>query len=273
VLWWVIGLFLALAAMLGSLSGDLLARAKDNRAFLKTMAQQELTQAMLQYRREKGMFPASGPALATEPGFSSLRTWLSTINGGMQPSGERDLAEIAVSGALTDTQWRYDRAVAFSVEDMTIPVATYLGTTQNSCAPASGSKDFATAQSWCGNKQSTWTKFESRAAYLDELVAGRAAQIRTMSKFLAFYNDGQFFPDPQLESSLSTLVGGPATAANCSGTYVWQGIPLGCEDLFSSWGTPIRYMYGNSRKIALVSTTGVFDNAGNTVVISTEVEL
>jgi hypothetical protein len=259
--------------MLGSLSSDLLARAKDNRAFLKTVAQQELTKAMLQYRREKGTFPASGPALANEPGFSSLRTWLSSAHGGMQPSGERDLAEIAVSGILTDTQWRYDRAVAFSVEDMTVPVATYLGAAQNTCLPASGSTDFATAQSWCGNKRSEWTKFESREAYLEELVDGRAAQIRTMSKFLAFYNDGQSFPDPGLETSLSALVGGPANAANCSGTYVWRGIPFGCEDLFSRWGTPVRYMYANSRKIALASTSGVFDNAGNTVVISTEVEL
>lgn len=273
MIWWVIGIFLAVATMLGSLSGDLLARAKDNRDFLKSVAQQEVAQALQQYRREKGTFPLSGPALANEPGFSSLRTWMSTSNGGLQRSGARDLAEIAVSGVLSDFQWRYDRAVAFSVEDMTVPAVTYLAATGNTCAPAVGSADFATSLAWCGSMQSRWTKVESREAYLDELVTGRAAQIRTMSKFLAFYNDGQEFPDPGTETVLYTLVGSPSTVAACTGVYLWKGIPFGCEDIFSRWGTPIRYMYGNSRKIALVSATGIFDNAGNTVVVSTEVEL
>jgi hypothetical protein len=273
MLWWVIGLFLALATMLGSLSSDLLSRAQDNRDYLKSVAQRDLSQAMVQYRRERGTFPASGPALALEPGFSSLRTWLSTANGGLQPLGTRDYAEIAVSPALTDTQWRYDRAVAFSMNDMTVPAVTYLGATQNDCAPAAGPADFATAQAWCGNKQSRWTRMESREAYIDELESGRAAQIRTMSKFLAFYNDGQVFPNPGSEVNLSALAGGPAVAENCSGIYVWQGIPLGCEDLFSRWGTPTTYIYANSRKIALVAASRVFDNTGAPVVVSTEVEL
>jgi hypothetical protein len=273
MLWWVIGLFFALASMLGSLSSDLLSRAQDNRDYLKSVAQRELSEAMVQYRRERGTFPASGPALALEPGFSSLRTWLSVRNGGLQPLGVRDFAEIAVSQPLTDTQWRYDRAVAFSMNDLTVPAVTYLGTAQNTCAPTAGAGDFATAQSWCGNKQSRWSRVESRETYLDELVSGRAAQIRTMSKFLAFYNDGQVFPNPGSVTSLSALAGGPATAANCSGIYVWNGIPLGCEDLFSRWGTPISYHYANSRKIALVASSRVFDNTGNSVIVSTEVEL
>jgi hypothetical protein len=273
MLWWVIGLFLALATMLGSLSGDLLSRAQDNRDYLKSVAQRDLSQAMVQYRRERGTFPVSGPALALEPGFSSLRTWLSVRNGGLQSLGVRDFAEIALSQPLTDTQWRYDRAVAFSPNDLTVPAVTYLGTAQNTCASTASTGDFATAQSWCGNKQSRWTRVESRESYLDELLAGRAAQIRTMSKFLAFYNDGQVFPNPGSEVSLSALAGGPAVAANCAGIYVWNGIPLGCEDLFSRWGTPITYQYANSRKIALVTASRVFDNTGNAVIVSTEVEL
>lgn len=273
MIWWVLGLFLAVATMLGSLSGDLLSRAKDNRNFLKSVAQQEVSTALLQYRRERGTFPISGPALANEPGFSSLRTWMSTSNGGVQRTGDRDLAEIAVSSNLSDNQWRYNRAVVFSEDDMTVPAVTYLAAAGNICAPAAGAADFASASAWCGSKQSRWSKVESREAYLDELVVGRAAQIRTMSKFLAYYNDGQAFPDPGSETVLATLVGAPATVAACAGVYVWKGIPFGCEDIFSRWGTPISYMYGNTRKIALVSTSGVFDNAGNTVVVSTEVEL
>lgn len=275
MLWSVIGLFLALSALMGSLSDDLLTRANDNRNFVKSVAQQEIAQSMLQYRRENGTFPASGPALASKPGFSSLRTWLSTENGGLYPSGARDLAEIAVSNILDDGQWAYSRAVAFSVKDRTLPVATYLGPAQNTCAPPAGNTDFSRALSWCGSRQSTWTKYESREAYSEELTRGRSALIRTIGKFLSSYNAAQAFPDSGAETSLTVLAGGPATAAECTGDnrYSWSGIPLGCEDLFSWWGSPVRYRYENARKFSLLSTSAVLDNTGNAVVVSTEVEL
>lgn len=227
----------------------------------------DLANAIRQFNRETGSFPTDLNQLTQRPG----NEYLSLLKTQTWQGYAKTTAQI------NDGIWKFDRIAVFSQFGDTAGTSTdYLA--KSSCA-VSGTPQFATDANWCGDEMAFWWRYESRDDYSNQIVAEREAQTRVMQKFVATYqvviNNIQAFPDiggGLTSKNLYALVGAPSDPLQCSGVWLWQGIPFDCGDLFSVWGTPRTYNRFSDDKIAILSMTNFVNNAGNAVPVSTQLD-
>lgn len=298
MLWWVVGLFLFIVAATGQLTYELLNSVKENRDLLKHIAFVEVDDALRQYileRPNRGAscgtlgelcpYPTSMGNLVNRAGYEYLRTWYRSSSLGLWPSpagaNASDAIDYLVTGQpitipstpLADAFWQYSRA---ALVRQTSYRATDLNTatTYNTCPPATGATDYKSTNAWCGPVSMETSKYETREDYTRQLASARIRQTRTLSKFLAYYNQAAAFPASGSATgvNLVTAVGAPGPIT-CSGTFDYNNIPLGCEDIYSEWGSPIYYLYVGPNSIVLFADSPLKDQAGQTVTVATQAEL
>jgi len=236
-------------------------QARSNR-----LAMVKLAEGIAQYYGETGTFPVSLNSLAATPGYEHLRSTLTTWQG------------YAISPALTDGVWTFTRMVAYSYDRSSGPTpATYLAT--NFC----GTGAFDTATSWCGDKyKSQYYRIETKEGYADEINTQRAQLTRIAAKFTDYATANSKLPAvdklgtalaANSITAMSALAGYAGTAANCSGQYQYQGIPIDCSDMFDRWGGPIGYQFIDDHHVLFVSEPPIVNSAGNAVVVPTDLQL
>lgn len=264
---WLVTLVLVLGALAGQQALTLLNQSVAFRqAYQKNMVSAVAT-AQSQYRQETGTYPVSLSTLSAVNGYEWLRTVLPSDQGGLQAARSAILLRSALSGSISDGTWTFQRALLFAPFDIRTLDADYLA--QNTCQ-GGGTAPFATATDWCPavGQAVTWRE-ETRSLAGGAQTDGRANMGRTLAKFGSFFNTSGGFPVGG-PATLTALAGGPASAAGCSGTYVWNQIPLGCEDLFSIWGTPVTYNRVASNLVALTADSPFRDGAGAAIVVAAE---
>lgn len=209
-------------------------------------------------------YPAQGflspDLVAMRPGFEHLRLHLN------------DVTQFAMTIGVNDSQWKFNRlALWFESPRLYLGNADYLSATYNTC----GTGDFYTAESWCGNTNSLWLKFENRENKAELIVSEKQRMQRTLQKFLRRYSDDRKFTTLANGTlvNLATLVGYSGTAANCQGNFTYQGIPFACDDFFNYWGNSIAFNQVSEDHIALVNRTGVEQSSGQFIRLAEEARL
>jgi hypothetical protein len=213
-----------------------------------------------QYYTERGSFPASLSALASTPGYEHVRSLLNNWQG------------YSVSGPLTDGVWTFQRMVAFSKDPKRgQSVSAYLA--ENAC----GIGTFAVASSWCGAKNSIWFLKETRLGFNDSITTQRARLRRSLQKFGDFYSANGEFPNKDGSGMalaagetyrLADLVGYPGAANECTGVHTWQGLALGCDELFDSWGGAIGFVYTSKDAMSLASESPLVNASGERILVA-----
>jgi hypothetical protein len=229
-----------------------------------------LSEAIALYTRLYGTYPVSMSALAATPGFS----YTASLVNGWQGYG--------LSPVITDTNWQFRRAVLFTNDPTKgVSVSAYLATNNISRpgGPMCGVGGFNTAVTWCGSDTSMWYRAESRDEFNDRINNERARVNRLSRKFASYYNGNGNYPildgsntplTVNSVTSLASLVGYAGGAGNCSGQFVYQGIPIDCGDMFNSWGLPIGYQFISGAHIILVSETPIINAAGVPLIIAVD---
>lgn len=258
---------LVLAAILAALIAQISHQALENfdlmklyRFNLHRMQLVMLAESLEQYYNERGTFPSSIQNLATTPGYAHVRSLVNNWQG------------FAVSGTLSDTMWQYRRMVVYSIDSKNgESQATYLA--NNSC----GTGTFYAAASWCGHRKSTWYLKDTRYGLHDQVITQRARLRRTLQKFGDFYSANERFPDrnssgtaltPGETYSLPNLAGYTGSASACTGMYLWNGLPIGCDDMFDSWGAPINITIKSDQNITMFSESPLTNASGQRVIIA-----
>lgn len=205
-----------------------------------------------------GYLPPS--AIVATPGFEHLRL------------REPARFQFQAANTLNDGVWRFNRA-AIWIESPHASVgnALYTSAANNACGVGS----FSVSGSWCGRIQSIWGKLETKGNNSALLLAEKQRVYRTIRKFYQRYNKDQTFSplaDGQVRT-LAQLVGYAGAAANCTGVFTYNEIPLGCEDLFNYWGTPIALNKISTLHIALVNRTQIVGASGQVIRIAEEARL
>lgn len=208
--------------------------------------------------------PAGGyltpAAIVATTGFEHLRL--------LEPSR----FQFQVANTLNDGVWRFNRAAMwFESPTGFVGNTQYIAAANNTC----GVGGLTAAGSWCGRTQSIWGKLETKGSHSVLLLAEKQRLYRTISKFYQRFNkDGTFVPlaNGQVRT-LAQLVGYAGTAANCSGIFTYNEIPLGCDDLFNYWGIPIALNKISNLHIALVNRTQIVGASGQVVRIAEEARL
>jgi hypothetical protein len=259
----VVALFMLMASMLVSLVGQYSSRTDYIRQSRIRVEQTRMAEGLAAYRAEKGTMPASLDALIAEPGFEYLGSYRNQWMG------------YAVSGTLTDGTWQFERAAMWTARRKD-GGATYA--TENEC----GTGDVYTAQSWCGAKDGTWFRVESREFFPDEITQEKVRQRRTLQLLADYWTAKQSFPrvgnngvtlaSGQL-APLPALVGYTGTAATCSGVYTWMGIPFDCGALFDVWGSPVGYQYQNDAYVILASEAPFASATGVRVIVASPLKI
>lgn len=247
----VIALSVMLALLMDGVAFEHRDLAKKYQSRVRSMNIKALAENIAQYSLENSTPPSDVSLLAGSAGFEHSR-------------GSFDnWQHYAVSPTLNDGVWQFSRSVLFSVSpiDGTTP-ASYLAS--NAC----GTGSFDTAISWCGGKNSSWFRSESRELFNDQLATQRARMARTLQKFSDHYNAKGIFPNKdQLGTAFATnsvttlaaLVGYGGDALSCSGTFNYSGVPIDCGDLFSQWGQPIGYQFLSNKHVLLTSETPILN--------------
>lgn len=261
----VIAFVAALAALFAQLAGTLHEDAAVTRQLVRVVNVTRLAEGLERYVAEQGTLPADLDALVAAPGFEYLRGYRDSWQG------------YALSGNLVDGTWTYQRAVTVSKNPVDgIDAATYL--TMNRC----GAGDAASAAAWCGASSGAWHRRESREDLTVQIANQRARQHRMLHKWAAYYSEKAGFPGADATGAplaadsvtpLATLAGYAGTAATCTGTYTYQGIPVDCGEMFDQWGQPIGYHFISSRHIVIVAQAPFANEAGQRPVIATDFEV
>lgn len=199
-------------------------------------------------------------AIITTPGFEHLHL--------LEPAR----FQFQATNALNDGVWRFNRAaIWFESPHDSVGNAQYISAANNTC----GAGALTVAGSWCGRSQSIWGKLESKGNHSVLLLAEKQRLYRTIGKFYQrFSKDGSFVPlaNGQVRT-LAQLVGYTGSAASCSGNFVYNEIPLGCDDLFNYWGLPIALNKVSDLHIALVNRTQIIGASGQVLRIAEEARL
>lgn len=256
----VVAMLLGLASALAAQCGHYLDLTRHYAASVRRSQQVQLAENLAQFRLEHGAYPVSPVALANTVGYEHVRSVLNPWQG------------YALSVTLADGVWRYQRMVTFT-QDPSGGVTTSSYLAANAC----GTGSFAMADSWCGARNSTWFRQESREEYNDAVSNERARLRRTLQKLADAYSAQGSFPArdnagvPLVAGNtytLSALSGYAGTAATCREVYVWRGVPLGCEDLFDAWGREVGLAFTSAQSISLISETPIINAAGTPLVVA-----
>jgi len=219
-----------------------------------------LAENIEQFYVERGTFPVSLAGLSQTPGYEHVKSLLNNWQG------------YAVSGVLADSVWQYRRMVVFSADPSKGgTAATYL--TANSC----GVGAFSAAGSWCGSSKSIWYRKETREGMNEAVSLQRVLLDRTLQKFADFYSANGYFPDkdsadlplvPGSTYALASLAGYNGDVATCKGIFTWRGLPIGCEDMFDSWGGKVGFAFTSNNAVSLTSETQLVNSAGVPLVVA-----
>ena len=259
-----IGIFALILSLLTSLISLTASATRFHDDQQRTMNVRAVAGAVLQSTMETGVFPASVSTLATTPGYEYLRLSTNLTWQGY-----------SFTAALNDGTWQYERVVVYSQRPQvaTTP-AQYLSASNNAC----GTGAFNATGPWCGSVNSFWWTWDMRSDYSNEISAERAAQRRLLQKFARIYElvkqNQQVFPNPGASGVplIKLIPGYTQTATTCTGSYLWQDVPLDCADLYSVWGTPRVYNYVSEDYIAILATSTIPDNNGNPVQVATQLD-
>jgi hypothetical protein len=261
----VLFLFSFLSLLLGDQAVDTFSYTQYLRSENQATAIRIVGKNIADYQEETGRYPDSLTALAATSGYESVKGFLG-----------KHWLHYSKSTDIDEAPFRFDRAAIFVLKDNRgLSASQYLSATENAC----GTGDFD-SDSWCGNNESIWQKFESRHDYL--AVAGDQQKILDglINRFARFYNKNSSFPNTKDDSSvmssgasdtLASIVGCTDAADACSGIYFFESIPFGCNDLFGLNGSDINYRYFDDR-IILTVETAVMDDSGNQIVMGSTVE-
>lgn len=135
---------------------------------------------------------------------------------------------------------------------------------------------------WCARKDLNGFVFESRTVNNLTLGLQRERQQRTLQKFADYFSANQAFPSQTnggtalVANSVQTfksLTGFSGTATTCTDTFIYRGIPLECDDLYSVWGTEVGYYFTSNKNIAIVSDSTISDASGTPVVVASEIKI
>lgn len=173
---------------------------------------------------------------------------------------------------LNDSAWLFGRAaIWFESPHDAVGDSNYLLAANNSC----GTGAFNSGGSWCGRKQSLWSKLETKNNYSLQLFGEQQRLTRTMRKFYQRYNKDQTFSSlgNGQGQTLAALAGYGGAAAACSGVFVYYEIPLGCEDMFNYWGIPVVLNRVSDNHVVLVSRTLVASASGQQIRLAEEAKL
>ena len=89
-----------------------------------------------------------------------------------------------------------------------------------------------------------------------------------------YYTANGSFPNPGIGTvTLAAQVGYAGSAGNCAGVWNWGGIPLGCDDLFTTRGQEVAYVYQSSKSIELTAPSVWRSNTGQVVALSIPLSL
>jgi hypothetical protein len=223
-----------------------------------------------QYWQEKHTLPGSLAAMKATQGFEHVTTAINTSVGYQE------------SSSLTDTKWQFNRAILYSYNAAgTKTLATRLG--ENGCTTSSSTSNFSSETgAWCGKYDWNWYVSDMRSVYTSEMANQRARQQRTMQKLASYYTANQTFPNKDQSSAslvagtgyaLSALASGPTSSTNCTDTYIWQGIPIDCEDMFDIWGGKLTYYFTSNNRISIISSTPFKNASGTNITIGTDLNL
>jgi hypothetical protein len=253
-------LFLALSVLLTQFAQPQKAISRADRTYVREAAVREVGQAVSSYLDRHGTLPPTLDAVAAEPGFGFVKSFLQMPSVGY-----------AVSGFLNDGSWQYQRAVVFAQNPASaVPTATFLGASKNLC----GTGDFNTADSWCGDRGSKSYRLETRERYPSLIAAQRLRMHATIRKLAVHYNDsGMFDAVPGNVATLASLAGYTGTALNCNGIYRWGNVPLDCGDLFSLFGTPVTVNRHTDQAVTLIARTPIVNGNGEAIAVASNISL
>lgn len=228
----------------------------------RQMQMVSLAENIRQFYLESAAPPASMSALSTTAGFQQVRGYFNTWQN------------YAVSPTLTDAVWQFSRAVLFT-QDPTAGVTATSYLNANAC----GTGAFSAATSWCGSKDSRWYRLENRESFNGQIATQRARMVRMLQRLSDYYNANGSFPNQDALGNplgsnsitkLATLVGYGGTAAGCSGTFNYMGVPVDCGDLFDLWGGPVGYQFVSNKHVLLTSESPIYNAGGTRVVVASE---
>lgn len=251
----LITLLMTLAAGLGQ---QTFAWLQQTRQAVRQVDFSNLSRDLEHYRAETGVYPDSIQSMAARAGFEHVRP------------ADSVAVNYTKTTSLTGALWMFDRAglvvqdVLNIQEDTTVFAST-------ACA-ATGT--FATAIAWCGRERDAWWVAESKDLAAADLALQRGRMNLTARKFALYYSANTSFPNPGIGTvTLASQVGYAGTASNCSGIFNWGGIPLGCDDLFTTRGQEVTYVYLSSKAIELTAPSLWRANDGQVVALSIPLSL
>lgn len=259
----IVAVFLVLGTLLGNVAMKYQARTDDMRAARERVEQTRIAEGLDRYVKEQGSMPATLDGLVSTAGYEDLRSSRNPRQG------------YVASGTLNDGTWQYRRAATWSVFRRD-GGASYRA--DNAC----GTGDVATAASWCGENDGVWYRIETRERYADEIAEQRARQQRSLQKFADHWTANQRFPRLANDGAslgvgqmrhLAQMVGYAGNARNCTGVYVWSGIPFDCSALFDVWGNPVGYQYQGDNYIVLASEAPFANGTGQKVLVASTLNI
>lgn len=224
---------------------------------------QTLDKAVRQYTLTNGAPPTSLSALATANGYEWTRTGLNSNDGGVLTNKLVPLVSFRLANNLTDPYWTFSRTLLTTTPPPGLTVDDLLG--YNTC----GHGDFYTASDWCAIGGLVFKAETRDQAILDQTVA-RQRMNRTLEKFAAYYNKTGGFPDVASSTTLAAAAGAAVSASSCNGAWNWNGLPLGCDDFYSPWGTLVTYTKVSSSLIVLSVASPLKNASGTALTVAAE---
>lgn len=217
-----------------------------------------LSRDLEHYRVEAGVYPDSLQAMADRVGFEHVRPVDSVA------------VHYTKTTSLTGALWTYDRAGLVSQDVLDVrDVAAVFG-----ASPCASTGTFVTATAWCGRDRDAWRVAESKDLAAADLALQRSHLNFTARKFALYYTANGSFPNPGIGTvTLAAQVGYAGSAGNCAGVWNWGGIPLGCDDLFTTRGQEVAYVYQSSKSIELTAPSVWRSNTGQVVALSIPLSL
>lgn len=259
----VVVIFLLLASAITAVTGKYNERTEAMRQERIRVEQTRIAEGLQAYRAETGNLPASLDALQIVPGFEQLRSY------------RNQWQQYVATGALNDGTWQFHRAATWTVVRRDGGANYAL---ENAC----GAGGVLSAQSWCGSKDGTWHRIETKETFADEVTQEKVRQRRTLQLFADYWTAKQDFPRTGVNgltlgvgqlAALPALVGYTGSASNCAGVYAWMGIPFDCAALFDVWGNPVGYQYQNSAYVILASESPITLATGSRLIVASPLKI
>jgi hypothetical protein len=211
---------------------------------------------------------------------SSLANLASTTNGWHVADKINTWQGFYLVTSISDgAAWTFDRSIFFTMDPTRgVVPSQYIGATNNTCG--SGAGNLNTTSYWCGRKDSQWSRIDTKEInalkinddhYRLQRLAQKLTQMKSASGSLPSLDYASApitTPKP-----LATIVNYGGSATTCSGTFVWQGVPVECSDMYDAWSQPIYYSYTSATVGKIYVNTGAVSSTGTSVVVGISLNL